>query len=237
VLTFEAMSITDQNGNPNTSNFEFTVQTTVLVDATSGVSSYSIDLPQGVYRRTARPLDGESQVTAVRFSADVQTNPAPAGDVVVGDLRVVSGSAIVADGRPLSGAEVQAVAVACADGTTGACMPRASSSATAVDGSFTLTLDPGQYVLSIRPADGTRLPWVNQPLVVGTMDLPAMLAPVVVPAPVAAGLRLVDPAGRPIVRAVVRVFQLLAAGRPVEAGRAITDPSGSYEMYLAPPKP
>jgi hypothetical protein len=49
-------------------------------------------------------------------------------------------------------------------------------------------------------------------------------------------LTLHDAQENPIVNAIVRVFQ--QAGQPagwVEIGRAITDATGHYDMYLAPP--
>jgi hypothetical protein len=66
--------------------------------------------------------------------------------------------------------------------------------------------------------------------------------PVVVPAPVYAGWTLHDAADNAIVNALVRVFQPPSAGSSstpaltqwVEIGRAITDSTGHYDMYLAP---
>jgi hypothetical protein len=115
------------------------------------------------------------------------------------------------------------------------CLPRWVSTNTADDGSFRLALDPGQYELRVRPADGSGLPWVEETLSVGPTDAPAPLPVVTVPAPMFVGHRLVDPAGNPIVHAVVRVFRLPAGGPVVELGRTITSAAGEYSMYIAPP--
>jgi hypothetical protein len=142
---------------------------------------------------------------------------------------------MVGDGRPVSGATVEAIPEVCANALTGAgCLPRARQSATSEHGSFSLSLDQGTYQLRVRPADGSKLPWVSQQLVVQSIPTPPLV--MVVPAPVYAGLTLHDSQENPIVNAIVRVFQL--SGQPstwVEIGRAITDATGHYDMYLAPP--
>jgi hypothetical protein len=156
--------------------------------------------------------------------------------VVVASPRSVSGTANVADGRELSGAEIDAEPVACTGGVSSPwCMPRESTGITAADGSFQLSLDPGQYWLRVRPADGTRLPWTLLPLSVGVADSPTKLPPVAVPAPVAAGLTLVDPTFGPIAQAQVRFFSLSSGNAAIEVGRSVSDQRGTFEMYLQPP--
>jgi hypothetical protein len=66
-------------------------------------------------------------------------------------------------------------------------------------------------------------------------DSPTTLAPITVPAPVAAGLTLVDPTGAPIAQAQVRFFSLSSDNAAVEVGRALSDQYGTFEMYLQPP--
>ncbi len=235
-LVFEALAIADAEGRLNSSNFEF-VGHAQARSALSAPSSYSVELPPGQYRLSVRPLDAASQVTVVPFRVDAGNAGAAGPNIVVGARRTVLGKALVADGRSLWGGAVEAVPTACAppDGSSPWCFPRWASTSTAADGSFRLALDPGKYQLRVRPADGSGLPWVQTPLLVGPADLPVTLPIVTVPAPMFVGRKLVDPAANPIVHAVVRVFQMPASGPAVELGRAITNETGQYDMYIAPP--
>ena len=246
-LVFEALAIADANGGFNSSNFEF-VGHVRAPTAPSAPASYSVDLPPGQYRLSVRPLDEASQVTVVSFQVDASSG-ADAGsvgdatsegairNVVVSARRTVLGTALLADGRPLAGGAVEAVPKGCAslDAYSPWCLPRWASTTTEDDGSFRLMVDPGQYELRVRPADGSGLPWVERPLSVGLADLSVPLPTLTVPAPMFVGHKLVDPAANPIVRAIVRVFRLTGAGPAVELGRAITNTGGEYNMYIAPP--
>lgn len=174
-----------------------------------------------------------------------------AEDVVVGVLSSVRGGAVVADGRPLAAAIVEVVPTQCAaavDATvvgdsTAPCWPRPALTTTAADGSFALGVDPGGYLLRVRPADGSDLPWVIRPIVVGSGSM--NLAPVVVPAPVHLKMTLADAtlldeklecSGNCFGNAIVQVFTDPSPGsRAIQLGQAITDTSGHFEMDLAPP--
>ncbi len=232
---FQALAITDANGIPNTSNFEFVSEAQARPSGSFGLPSYSVELPQGTYRVSVRPLDQALEVTTITLVVAAQNDPSH-GNVMVASPRSVSGTAKVADGRDLSDAEVDAEPVACPGGVLSPwCMPREATATTAADGSFQLLLDPGQYWLRVRPADGTRLPWTLLPLSVGVADLPAAMAPIAVPAPAAAGLKLVDPTGAPIAQAQVRFFSISSGNAAVEVGRALSTQDGTFEMYLQPP--
>jgi hypothetical protein len=239
-LAFEAIDVYESGQSvPNDTNFQYTGLATTSIDPTSGSSTYTISLPPGDYRLTIRPTDTAHAVTVVQFSL-----PPSAGTQVVDDLTVqaptpVQGSAIVADGRVLASATVEVVPVGCVQPGSTLCLPRGAQTMTGPDGTFSLALDPGSYELRIRPQDGTRFPWfVLQSLLVG--PTPVTLATMTVPAPVYAGLTLLDAYGNPIVDAVVRAYLLPAQGpggtspTAVEIGEAITDATGQYEMYLAP---
>jgi hypothetical protein len=222
----------------NPTNFEYLAHTTALIDST-GSATYSLTLPPGVYTVTARPLD---QVHEVEMTPAFEVDPAAGAttpQLRVDTLRPVTGSAAVGDGRPMAGALVEAVPVACASGASPYCMPRDYQTTTDAKGNYTLALDPGSYVLRIQPQDGTLFPWVNQPVLVQATSVE--VPPVVVPAPVFAGIQLFDPASNPVVGAVVRVYQVPADASPtkpaMEVGRAFTDATGTYEMYLAPSSP
>jgi hypothetical protein len=238
----------------NTANFEFRTQAGARIDAT-GSSTWGAELPLGQYRVSIRPIDPISAPPAAPvpvaafgltmvspfYVGPIEKTCAPPSDTAlsVSATKLVEGLALVADGRPLSGAEVDAIPVQCADGTAAAaCLPPPRQAGTGDDGRFGLWLDPGgTYLLRARPADGTRLPWtfLHDPLVVapGSMPTPRL----VVPAPFSAGYSLLDPSGNAIPDAVVRIFQLDPSGRRFEVGQSVTDSSGHYEIYLAPPSP
>jgi hypothetical protein len=211
------------------------------VSVTGG--SYSAVLPMGVYRATVRPYDTTAQVTVLaNFATTTVGNQqcgsaVQPGPIVLDVQRTVRGTATVADGRLLAGAAIEAIPTECSDNTTApTCLPRAGATTTASDGSFTMALDPGTYLLRVRPAEGTALPWVVTPLTVGPGALTKANGIPPVPAPFDAGLVLLDPvACNPIVEAVVRMYETPATGSPFEIGEALTDSTGRYDMYLRPP--
>jgi len=219
----------------NTSNFEYTAQTNAFVDPNTGNATYSITLPPGQYTVTARPLDATHEITVVTAFQVDPTAGATSPHILVDALRPVTGSAEVADLRPMAGALVDAFPTGCSAGAPPYCMPRDAQTTTAADGSYALALDPGNYVLRVEPQDGTLFPWVTQAVLVG--PTPVNVPLVVVPAPVHAGVELYDPYDNPVVAAVVRVFQVPATGPAVEVGRALTDATGTYDLYLAPSSP
>src|SRR5580658_445163 len=102
---FEALAITDANGNSNTSNFEFVGEAQATPNGSFGLPTYSIELPQGTYRLSVRPLDPTLQVTSLTLVVGSQNDPS-VGNVYVAPLRTAYGAATVADGRNLSGAEI-----------------------------------------------------------------------------------------------------------------------------------
>jgi hypothetical protein len=188
--------------------------------------------------------DGSGTDAGVPVGDGSATDPGavPPLFVTVGFAPTVTGTATIADGRVLSGATVEALPVGCpnAIGGTGlkpkdtpSCMPRSAQATTAPDGSFALTLDPGDYVLRVEPADGTRLPWVSQPL---SVSLPAQVN-VVIPAPVHQHLQLADQGHNLVANAIVHVFMMPATGTAVEVARAITDVNGYFDVYLDPALP
>jgi hypothetical protein len=244
---------------PQSANYFYAAHASATVKAPSGPSTYDVQLPPGQYRVSVRPFDPVSpSVTApapppayavtlgstLDVPAPLTIGPAPppapgATALAVSPTQSVAGIALTADERTLAGAAVDAVPAACADGSTApSCLPHAREATTDDHGTFVLWLDPGTYRLRVRPPDGSRLPWawLYKPVVVGPMLQSGLQ--LLVPAPIYVGLTLKDPQGNAIVRAIVRVFQLPdAATGWQEMGRAITDVSGHYDMYLAPPNP
>jgi hypothetical protein len=253
---FTATDITDPSGQPYPPNFEFAATVSTTKSARTGVSSYSLLLPRGDYQVAVRPTDASNAVTVGTRAVGDQGNLMTGQDFDVAPLVAVSGNAIVADGRPLAEAIVEVVPTACASSsnltgpasTATSCLPRPAQTNTENDGSFALAVDPGQYLLRVRPRQGSRLPWNVQSIVVGAT--PLLVGEVVIPAPVSVGMHLTDQAGEkspsgmlspndnPVPNAVVRVFTDPSLGGPaIELGQAITDSDGQYEMYLALPVP
>ena len=234
-----------------TQGFEYAARTRAQPDG--GASTYTIDLPRGVYRISVRPPDDvsssgvdagpRSQAVAVveAFDTGQSTDPIQGPPVALQLAPITAGTAVIADGRPLCGATVEALPVHCARPTggeagsplpdTAACMPRYAAGQTSTpDGSFVLALDPGEYLLRVEPVDGTSLPWVTQAVSVPTS------APIFVriPAPVRRGLQLFGQDGVAITNALVRMFTIRPSGPAIELGRAVTDASGRFEMYIDP---
>ena len=207
--------------------------------ASADSGTVTVQLPLGGYRVTAIPRNGDTALTVVTpFAlANSDCSPKAAGQIPKVQLlapSVVTGTAVVADGRPLTNATVEFVPTKCADGEVDAdCLPRGAQTIAGRSGSFSAPLDPGGYLLRVRPAEGSGLPWVVQPLNVA--PTPTTIAPVTtVPAPIYAGLQLFDALGNPAAQALVQVFENPASGAPYEIGQAITDATGHFDMYLDP---
>jgi hypothetical protein len=225
-----------EEGTPllNTSNFENTAYTSARVAGAGGPSTYSVVLPPGEYQLTTVPLD-PSHPIAVKAALDVKPSSLPVTEDVTApsQLWTARGFAALADGRPLGGATVEAMPTGCYQASGTACTPRGAATTTAADGSYTLGLDLGSYTLRVEPAPGTGFPWSTTSLLMTPTDV--NVPTITVPAPVDASLTLHDPADNAVIDAIVRVYELPASGGPaVEIGRAITDTTGFFEMYLAP---
>ena len=235
-----------------TQGFEYVAHATAQPDVEGTTSTYSIVLPRGAYRISVRPLDAPASpgdagrtthaLTVVdAFDTGQSDDPIPGPSVAVQLAPIAFGTAVVADGRPLSGATVEALPVHCArsagDAGVGpvpdspACMPRYALGQTSdPDGSFALALDPGIYTIRVEPTDGTRLPWVSELVSVPTSDPIGFR----IPAPVHRGMQLFGQDGIAITNAIVRMFTMPPAGPAIELGRAVTDASGRFDLYIDP---
>ena len=140
---------------------------------------------------------------------------------------------MLADGRPAFRAEVLAIADPTAD-VTAQPAPRPARASVGEDGTFSLDLDQGQYVLTLVPEEGTGFPRV-----VSRATIPANQADVGVmriPPPTRLGLQIVDPTtvARPIPLANVRIFASPSGGGPLlEIGGGLTNADGRVEILLA----
>jgi hypothetical protein len=201
------------------------VQQLPVVDANGGLQQQPP--PAITTTRDERPL-----------VVDAQGDPLDGKDIGVSVATTVSSSAFVADGRPLLGAHIDAVPAASlrASGAPSWTWPReVHRDIEALDGTFSLVLDPGTYDITVRPTDGTRLPWVVLPsYVVG--PVPTSLAPFIVPAPVDASMIIHDVSDNPVAKALVRIYaQPPASSVAIEIGRGITDAQGAVQLYLKSP--
>ncbi|MDP9000672.1 MAG: hypothetical protein M3O46_11230, partial [Myxococcota bacterium] len=244
-------------------NFEFVAHAQPRPNPTSGQSTFQVVLPRGVYRIVVRPEDPSVPDASAGFSHAVtivdgfDTGDGSSGDAnaPMGALRLVvqvaptiNGMATLADDRALSGAVVEALPVGCPVPSgdaglkpkdTASCMPRGVETLTHSDGSFSISLDPGEYALRVEPPDGTRLPWVWQPLHVSRSQQVSLTIPVPVHHQVelADGVSLLvnGSGGNLIANAIVRVFTIPPQnGSAIEIGRTITDATGRLDLYLDP---
>jgi hypothetical protein len=253
-VIFTATDIFKPTGEPFPPNFEFVSRVTTTVDERTRDSMYSVVLPQGDYAIAVHPADGSSAITVSTRTVGGPGGAEASVDLAVDTLVPVSGKVLVADGRPLRDAVVEVVPTACPSNNaeppdaattqsvavvagSDACMPRASQTLTSSEGLFKLALDPGGYLLRVRPVEGSHLPWVSQPLVVSVTTGPIPPQNMTIPAPVRVKMTLTDVGGsNPIANAVVRVFtDPSQGGAAIELGRTTTDSKGQYEIDLAPP--
>jgi hypothetical protein len=167
--------------------------------------------------------------------------------IKVGALGLVTGTCLVSDGRALADAEVDATPSVSLRTSTSLDLkereqvrwPRRNHVLTNASGTFSLPLDPGTYDITVRPADGTHLPWVIAREKTVVESTPLTLT-VEVPPPISYSWTLHDAAADyPVVGALVHAYALphpdsnQQGFAALEIGRAVTDTSGHFEMFLA----
>jgi hypothetical protein len=193
---------------------------------------FSSVLPPGTYDITVEPLVGTGQ--AKMKITDIDVNRTVTALTLQTPVRpLLHGRVFLADGRPLGSANIMATADTAAD--TGDIEPRPGMTTTAQDGTFALELDPGPYLVTVVPLEGTGFPRVVVPATVGGES--AELPPIRVPPPTRLSFSLKDPSniGNSIEHAVVRVLADLPrrSGPPIEIGNAISDGEGQVTILLA----
>ena len=242
---------------------------------TGPIGHFSIDLPQGLYGVVIEPSAASGYAKSVQgyLRVAVAEHPVCSGGSPSLDLGVlpaaspitVSGSVVTGDGRPLANASVDftpAAAMAPSRFATPTLVsplaevewPRPFTTTTGALGGFRVEVNPGQYDLTVRPQDGTQLPWLVQPgLGVGTggvaldasppatpaslVTVPGqILEPLVLPAPFFLSVTLEDPLGSPLEGAVVQAYAFYtppkASPVAVAIGDAVADSNGHFSMML-----
>jgi hypothetical protein len=252
-LVFEALAIT-RAGQLDAQDFEFTAWATAVPDGVTGMATFSVVLPPGEYRVDAHPRSGSSASAVVDLVVPVTSGGFDAPTIALGEPQPSVGIVQLADGRPLPGANVVGVPLACAPVPRSApdtswCLPRSVQTTSAPDGTFVLGLEPGTYRIHVEPPVNSRLPWVDARAAVVVHGADSIGAPpagtlpvgtVVVPAPLPLGLRLTDSLGlRGVPGALVRAYRISGTGpteTAIELGEALTDDDGRYELYVVPPE-
>jgi hypothetical protein len=225
-LTFTSSGLFTREGESDTT---LKYATAVFTDDTG---HFATVLPSGRYEVTIEPTEGTG------FSKATETLDTAA--TVARTFRppprtVAFGRAVLADGRPLSGADVIALPSA-APLVGGAVEPRPARTRTDREGNFKFEVDQGEYNLMVDPQAGTDFPRVIQ--IRSFSGSSADVGEIIVAPPARLPIQLKDPSvtGNPIIRAVVRVFaELPGRGPPVlEIGQGMTDSDGRCEILLAP---
>lgn len=201
--------------------------------STDGTGNFRTVLPPGLYDVTVEPEEGTG---FAKSKETFDTSEGLAKTYRPPPRTIATGRVLLADGRPLSEADV--IAIPSARSTTSsstAPVPRPARTRTDREGGFGLEVDQGQYDLVVEPAGGTGFPRLVQArsFGAGTADLGEIV--VAPPARLSFALRQPGVRGNPIVRAMVRVFaEPPGRGPPaVEIGRAMSDDKGDVEILLA----
>ncbi len=265
------LKCTLQDNDANLLHYEVVLATADRLESGGAVGKYSVVLPQGQYEITVDPdVASGFAKTQIKTGSDASsgidlppvtdppcTTTQQTFDIPIEPLLSVTGMVSIADGRSLANATVEITPAASlltsqpmplpgpsqlaqADG------PRPFQVTTAIDGSFNALVDPGTYDVTVRPTDGTRLPWIVSPSHLILHDKTKLDA-LVVPAPVPLALTLHDPAGpsgeKFVSQAVVRAYAFTSCTPPaggtcngvaLQIGQAFTDSTGSFEMFLTP---
>jgi hypothetical protein len=237
---------------PDQTNPDLHFATRVSTDANG---KYQVVLPPGKYDVVVVPPLAPDTPYAKTTASDYEVALSPASQqgrsIQLDALGVVNGACLVSDGRALAEAEVDATPSVSLRTSLDlkerdeARWPRRNHVLTNAIGAFSLPLDPGKYDITVRPADGTRLPWViarEKTVVAAPPPLtppPLTLDTVEVPPPIPVIYTLHDANEFPVVGALVHAYKLPPLDpkqqgfAALEIGRAVTDASGHFEMFLA----
>lgn len=121
-------------------------------------------------------------------------------------------------------------------------LPTNATALTDGGGGFSIPVDPGAFDLSIRPPEGSGLPWlVRARVTIQSTDEPttADLGPLTVTNPVVLSGTLHSPQGQPLGGAVIRAWMPMGdddgeqgLSTVIQIAQGLSDPSGRYQLYL-----
>jgi hypothetical protein len=227
------------------------------------VGEYDVLLPEGEYAVTVNPDPGsgapQTLLPRVALPVDAKSCPAPEEGIVLPDLVLdnaigVSGTvALPGTMGPLLDATVDLTPSLATINpmfpppvpASSIDSPRSFETTTDAGGRFAFKppdalVGAGTYDITVRPLDGTNLPWV----VFQTRQISATmggdLGTFTVPAPASLTVTLHDLADGAIVGALVRAYAFppcptSACFDPAhQIGESITDDTGTFQMFLAP---
>jgi hypothetical protein len=223
-VRFDSASLRQKDGQ---SSMLLKYSTSVSTDS---AGRFATVLPPGLYDVTVEP--GELTGRA-KYKDTFDTSAGLAKTYQPPPRTTVSGTVVLADGRPLADAEIRALP-SDVPVTGSAVKPRPAHTRTDRAGAFTLDVDQGQYDFVVDPQAGTGFPRLVQVRSFATGT--AMLEPIVIGPPARLSFLLKDPSrnGNPIGRAVVRVFAEPQRGPPaIEIASSMTDVLGQCEILLA----
>ncbi len=225
-VRFDSMSVRRKDGTPDPL---LRYSTSVSTD---DAGRFATVVPPGIYDVTIEPAE-RTGLAKVRDTFD--TSAGLAKTYFPPPRTVVSGTVMLADGRPLAEADIRAIPSNVPVTSSTAVKPRPAHARTDRAGAFSFDVDQGQYDFVVDPQAGTGFPRLVQVRSFATGT--AKLEPIIISPPARLSFTLKDPskAGNPIVRAVVRVFaEPPNRGPPaIEIARSMTDDLGQCEILLA----
>lgn len=208
--------------------------------------AYTTALFPGDYKIVAANSGaGGGSTTPSTWAITTQEVPVHAGSSLIHDVplspkRVVQGTAWAGAGsRPALGSIVQALPAIVPDrldvwrgalAQTPIVPGAANVAVSPVDGSFTISLDPGIFDLTVEPADGSNFAsWVWPQAQIGSSPLAPRLP---FPVPIEGNL---DDGTNPLPNALVRAYAKVPGGAAVtKVGDTRTDSNGHYVLLLPP---
>jgi hypothetical protein len=225
-LRFDSMSVRRKDGTPDPL---LRYSTSVSTD---DAGRFATVVPPGIYDVTIEPAE-RTGLSKMRDTFD--TSAGLAKTYFPPPRTVVSGTVMLADGRPLAEADIRAIPSNAPVSSSTAVKPRPAHARTDRAGAFSFDVDQGQYDFVVDPQAGTGFPRLVQVRSFATGT--AKLDPIIIAPPARLSFTLKDPSrnGNPIVRAVVRVFaEPPNRGPPaIEIARSMTDDLGQCEILLA----
>jgi hypothetical protein len=237
---------------------------TKTISTTAGGQWAAMSVPPGLYRAYVIPQDPTLALTVQPQTFNL-VSPQLGHGLHANARTHVKGRVVLGDGTPIYNATV--VIDSSADAPFAIpkddvlMRPRETQGHTDVNGYFDVLSDSGAVDISVRPQDGTRFPWAvltnrivppssgSDAGTAGTLTLPNVVIPLPTPYPTsgAPGL-LTDSTGVPLPHAVVRAYAFPTLTAPPDGGTpasrgarliglTITDDTGAFQLFTAPPDP